>query len=258
MKLSKIHHPSIAWANPRHGDDAEVVREFADQCQFLVGGKCADPLSALIELTAEMPRIRGAAPRVAIDRVILKVLLHVDLPHRRDDTRRALLNAVCRMRDEEDAGRATAGAVNGDGRWVVNNVNSCDSPALAPHQIRAVSRALRYIRDHGCRHDFSLQHLAAAVGLSAFHLDRLLKAHTGESFVTHRTAARIERAKGLLMCSNFSIKEISAAVGFNSIGSFDRAFKKTCGVQPGHWRERRLCERQVRTLVAPIQREVRC
>ena len=254
MRLSKVHHFSVAWPDARHDDDSEVVREFSDRCQFLVAGKCADPLSALIELTAPMPRIRSVAARVAIDRVILKVLLHVDAADRRDDRKRAFLNAVDMIReeDQEDAGRATSSAVHRDGIWVLDKVNSCESPALAPHQIRTVSKAIRYIRDHGCRHSFSLQHLAAAVNVSAFHLDRLLKMHTGESFVTHRTTARIERAKGLLMSSTFSIKEISAAVGFNNVGSFDRAFKRTCGVQPSRWRETRLCERQVWTPVATM------
>ena len=52
MRLSKVHHFSVAWPDARHDDDSEVVREFSGHCQFLVGGKCADPLSALIELTA--------------------------------------------------------------------------------------------------------------------------------------------------------------------------------------------------------------
>ena len=248
MRLSKIRHPAIAWAEPRPGDDSEVVREFSDQCQFLVDGRCGDPLAGLRTLTSALPPVRSVAARVAIDRVILKVLLHIDPAHRRGHASLAFLNASCNVRrDEEGGGRPVAAASREDGKRALGKINSRDSPALTPHQIRTVSTALRHVRDHGCRRDFSLRRLAAAVGFSAFHLDRLLKAHTGESFVAHRTTARIERAKGLLVNSSLSIKEISAAVGFNTAGSFSRAFKRTCGVQPGHWRERRLCERHVRT-----------
>ena len=248
MRSSKIRHPAIAWAEPRPGDDSEVVRKFSDQCQFLVDGRCGDPLAGLRTLTSALPPVRSVAARVAIDRVILKVLLHVDPAHRRGHASLAFLNASCNVRrDEEGGNRPVAAASREDGKRAPGEIDGRDSPALTPHQIRTVSTALRHVRDHGCRRDFSLRRLAAAVGFSAFHLDRLLKAHTGESFVAHRTAARIERAKGLLVNSSLSIKEISAAVGFNTAGSFSRAFKRTCGVRPGRWRERRLCERHART-----------
>lgn len=260
MRLSKIQHPSIGWSDSRRVDDSEVVREFADRCQILVGGKCGDRLPALTALIAAMPRTSGVAARVALDRVILKVLLFISLENRNDDTKHALLCAVRRMHEEEEYAVGEADVAGGREGRELGRVDGHKVPVLTPHQVRTVSRALRYIREHGCRHHFLLRHVAAAVGLSAFHLDRLLKAHTGESFVTHRTAVRIERAKGFLMGSNFSIKEVSAAVGFNNVGSFDRAFRRTCGVPPGHWRQRRLGERQartVRTAAAPTGREVR-
>ena len=244
MKLSRIHRPSVAWEASRQ--ESELVREFADQCQGLVDDNCRDPATALIALTDALPRIDNVAARAAIERVVAKVLLRVSLTNTRGEARRALVDMVCRIcNDRVPGGREPSKTVEENGGWRVDTIVPRGPSTLTPHQIRIVSKALHTIRLYAYRHSFTLQCLATAVGVSTFHLDRLLKAHTGASFVAHRTAVRLERAKALLVCSTFSIKEVSAAVGFNSVGAFDRAFKRACGSQPGQWRNQRLCERQV-------------
>ena len=49
-------------------------------------------------------------------------------------------------------------------------------------------------------------------------------------------AVRIERACGMLRTGNLSILEISLAVGFESISSFNRQFMTIMGVSPNQYR----------------------
>ncbi|MBR0326200.1 MAG: helix-turn-helix transcriptional regulator, partial [Clostridia bacterium] len=43
---------------------------------------------------------------------------------------------------------------------------------------------------------------------------------------------RIETAKNLLLSGNLSVSEVGDAVGFSSVYSFSRAFKKHAGLSP--------------------------
>ena len=43
---------------------------------------------------------------------------------------------------------------------------------------------------------------------------------------------RIETAKHMLLSDNYSVSEIAESVGFSSVYSFSRSFKKTTGISP--------------------------
>ena len=51
---------------------------------------------------------------------------------------------------------------------------------------------------------------------------------------------RINRACDLLLSTNDSILDISLAVGFDSVSSFNRQFIQATGLAPSKWRKERM------------------
>ncbi|PYR26655.1 MAG: GlxA family transcriptional regulator, partial [Acidobacteria bacterium] len=71
------------------------------------------------------------------------------------------------------------------------------------------------------------------------HLDRLLKEHTGLTFLQHLRRIRVRHAERLLLTTVSSIKETAYACGYSSPGSFGRDFRRVHGCAPSHWRDLR-------------------
>lgn len=107
---------------------------------------------------------------------------------------------------------------------------------LAPWQVRQVTGYL----DQNLAKDVSLAELAALVGMSQSHFSRAFRTSTGLPPHQYQLAARIERAKHLLVSSALPINEIAIACGFSEQSHLARAFRARVGVSPGAWRlERR-------------------
>jgi len=79
----------------------------------------------------------------------------------------------------------------------------------------------------------SLDEVARAVGLSAFHLARLFRRHTGFSLHGYRTRVRLLRALDRLEESRGALTELALELGFSSQSHFTDAFRRAFGVPPG-------------------------
>nr|HML47484.1 helix-turn-helix domain-containing protein [Clostridia bacterium] len=84
--------------------------------------------------------------------------------------------------------------------------------------------------------DLTVEFLADVFGLSASHLRKIFKDRTGESLKTHLDRVRMGRARELLLATDHSVADIAAKVGYVSMQTFNRLFKKDCGVTPGEFR----------------------
>ena len=98
-----------------------------------------------------------------------------------------------------------------------------------------LARIQQVIADNLHDADFSLSDLAAQAGMSARNVQKLV-ATTGNSPMAWLYAARIERAKHLLMSTGQSVAEVSECVGFRDVSHFSRMFRKQVGVSPGRYR----------------------
>ena len=87
--------------------------------------------------------------------------------------------------------------------------------------------------------DLSAAKVAAEMRLSACHLTRILRRHTGHGFLWHLHTKRIEQATELLAHSIMSVKEISACAGYVRTSQFDRRFNITMGMTPSAYRAAR-------------------
>lgn len=100
---------------------------------------------------------------------------------------------------------------------------------------------LRRARDHADRcfaEPLELAGLAEAAGVSKYHFARCFTATYGETPMRYVTRRRIERAQDLLRSANLTVTEISAMVGFKSLGSFTSRFTALIGVSPTVYRDR--------------------
>lgn len=82
----------------------------------------------------------------------------------------------------------------------------------------------------------SLESLAKEVGLSAFHLQKLFKSVYGVSPRGYLSRVRMERARRLILQGDRTATEACAEVGFSSLASFTRSFRRRFGVSPGSLR----------------------
>ena len=57
------------------------------------------------------------------------------------------------------------------------------------------------------------------------------------NFIEYVTGIRIDKAKELLMHSDYTMKEIGIMVGYTDPNYFSRSFKKNVGVTPTEFKE---------------------
>jgi two-component system response regulator YesN len=115
------------------------------------------------------------------------------------------------------------------------------SEASEKRAISTVGRAKEYILENYGK-DISLDDVSRVVDISPYYFSKVFKEETGENFIEFLTGIRIERAKELLRNPHgisMSMKEISAEVGYPDPNYFSRIFKKTVGVTPTEYREKK-------------------
>lgn len=93
--------------------------------------------------------------------------------------------------------------------------------------------------------------VCAASDLSLRHLQRLFKEQMGETPSDFYRAARLRRARQLLLHGSDSILDVALAAGFASASHFTRRYKEEFGLTPSA--ERR-SQRQARTQVIRVRR----
>ena len=82
---------------------------------------------------------------------------------------------------------------------------------------------------------FSVEQLAAEVGLDRSHLYRRLRTLTGQTPTEAIRSMRLERAVQLLTSKAGLISEIAYGVGFKSVSHFSKCFRERYGVTPSEF-----------------------
>lgn len=99
-----------------------------------------------------------------------------------------------------------------------------------------VEKAKHYLSDH-LTQEIRTEDIAAAVGLSPYHLSRLFKTHTGMTMREYLTRERIESAKQLLATTDRTIPQISSLLRFCDQSYFTVVFRRLTGLTPGEYRK---------------------
>ena len=88
--------------------------------------------------------------------------------------------------------------------------------------------------------DFSLRELSKQISLPSYLTSHIINKGYNTNFSDHINSYRIDRAKSKLNSNsykNIKIAEIAYECGFNSLSSFNTAFKKMTGVTPSEYRK---------------------
>ena len=75
------------------------------------------------------------------------------------------------------------------------------------------------------------------LGVSQRKLERLFRRDTGCTIVQYSKLLRLQYARVLLSSTRMSIREVSAACGFNSMSYFSLSFSETFGRKPSEYRQ---------------------
>lgn len=114
-------------------------------------------------------------------------------------------------------------------------INDADKGIDKPQFI--VNQALAYIHTYYHK-KLDLQTVADALCISTWHLCKLLKKQTGDSFIDILNQVRVEKAKELLVKSNLKIYEIAEKVGYVDTAYFSKTFKKLVHLTPNDYRNK--------------------
>lgn len=96
-----------------------------------------------------------------------------------------------------------------------------------------------YLDEHYAE-KISLDQIAANMYLSPYYISKIFKSEIGESPIHYLIRVRLEHAKELLeLKEDFGIAEIAEKVGYDDAYHFSKLFKKTYGMSPLKYRNRK-------------------
>lgn len=96
-------------------------------------------------------------------------------------------------------------------------------------------RALLYMHDR-YQEPFTLDDMAAALGVSKHYLSRMFSKKIGVNFNAYRNALRMEHAEKLLLTTTKTITAIAYDCGFDCQRSFNRVFRAAYSMTPREFR----------------------
>ncbi|MEU6405188.1 helix-turn-helix transcriptional regulator [Streptomyces sp. NPDC046985] len=82
----------------------------------------------------------------------------------------------------------------------------------------------------------TLDDLADAAMFSKYHFSRTFLRATGVPPGRFLSALRLEKAKELLLTTDWNVVDIGTAVGYNSVGTFSTRFSRSVGLSPTNYR----------------------
>lgn len=95
---------------------------------------------------------------------------------------------------------------------------------------------IKYIREDYAN-DLYLNFFADKFKMSPIYLSKLFKDCSGENFSNYLKKVRLEKAKELLLQSDYRIKYLAEKVGYNDTNTFIKAFKSYFKMTPGEYRK---------------------
>lgn len=98
-----------------------------------------------------------------------------------------------------------------------------------------IDELIEYIHLH--IHDpLSIIELARFVAYSPYHFTRIFKQRIGLSPQHYIASLRLQKAKSLLLTTNYSVRDIALEIGQQSLGTFTTRFTQRIGVTPTEYR----------------------
>lgn len=134
-----------------------------------------------------------------------------------------------------------------DNDTVLQLLENLEQSALALSEQRRQSKnnrmssvkgaVIEYLNEHYTDPNLCVANVAEKFSLSEKYIFKIVKEDTGLPFGKYVETIRMQKAEKLLRDTEISAAEISVMVGFQSITTFYKAFKRIYGVAPVAWRE---------------------
>ena len=103
-------------------------------------------------------------------------------------------------------------------------------------QDRRLVRVLRLV-NHDMTKRPTLTEAASTAGLEKTYFSTYFRREVGCSFMEWSSRVRVEHARRLLTERRGPISHVAAAVGYDDMTTFERNFRKYCGVTPRQYRQ---------------------
>jgi AraC-like DNA-binding protein len=104
------------------------------------------------------------------------------------------------------------------------------------HNDKLKSSIINYIYDNYNKYDFSLVNVADQFCLAEAYLSQFFKEQVGQNFSVYVQNLRMSKAEKLLIETDMPIKKIIQEVGYNSLNTFGKAFKRIHGLSSTEFR----------------------
>ena len=109
---------------------------------------------------------------------------------------------------------------------------------ITPLDEQFIKHAIALVEQNIGDSDFSVETMAAEVGMARTTLYKKLMAITGLGPAEFIRTIRVKRGRALLEASQMQITEIAYAVGFTTVKSFTMNFKAEYGMTPSEFRQK--------------------
>ena len=134
-------------------------------------------------------------------------------------------------------------------RFLSSLMRTLESPSLFEPSA-PVTEGIRYMKEHFDRR-FSIEELAARLGLSAAYFTRLFTRQTGQTPLACLNGIRLSHAVFLLLNTTLSIDEVALSCGFSCGNYFCKVFRKASGFSPAEYRKRYARQGRPQTMASP-------
>ena len=94
-----------------------------------------------------------------------------------------------------------------------------------------------YIEQNFMKQNFSITGMAEMFSVSPSWLSHYFKKHMHQTLIEYVNEKKMYEARNLLCASGIRLEELTEKLGYGSVSSFIRSFKKIVGMTPGKYRE---------------------
>lgn len=116
-------------------------------------------------------------------------------------------------------------------------INKCqESQKRIEQNMFMIASAIDHVEKH-YREEIKISEMAEACSISESHFRKLFSACMGISPLDYLNLIRIQKASELMVRSNSSIESISYEVGYKTMSTFIRNFRKFLGETPYQWKK---------------------
>jgi AraC-like DNA-binding protein len=117
---------------------------------------------------------------------------------------------------------------------LIHIISDFRAQMAAGNTTMSIEKTIEYMVNHYYE-NLTLEELAKMAGLSSSHYSRLFKQYTNYSPIQYLMHLRMDRAKELLILSDYRLKAIAQSVGYDDELYFSRMFKKVVGISPSEY-----------------------